>query len=66
MTYVPASCCKDTKNTPNKSKCMGLFVLRSGMQPIYGPPVSPDNVNEQLYQEVGAMSRFCTPNLYLF
>lgn len=49
--YVPVSCCKDTENTPNVTKCQGS--IDKTTIPNAGPPVlHSSQYNDQLHTEV--------------
>ncbi|KAH3872556.1 tetraspanin-9-like [Dreissena polymorpha] len=49
VEYVPTSCCKDRKNTPNVTLCQGLSdVTRI---PAVGPHVTTRQWNDQLYTQ---------------
>ncbi|KAL4225852.1 hypothetical protein ACF0H5_013841 [Mactra antiquata] len=48
--YVPLSCCIDSENTPNVTKCQG--VSNDQIIPKFGPPVlHQSQLNDQLYTE---------------
>ena len=50
--YVPASCCKDSLNTPNITKCQGTGKNNANKIPVIGPPVPDRSMNDQLYTQV--------------
>lgn len=47
--YVPSSCCKDSENTPNVTKCQGQG--DQSIIPVTNPPVTISQMNDQLYTE---------------
>lgn len=47
--YVPSSCCRDSENTPNVTKCQGKG--DQSIAPVVGPPVNISQMNDQLYTE---------------
>lgn len=49
LEFVPLSCCRDTENTPNITKCQGL--ADKTRIPYTDPPVSPQQMNDQLHTE---------------
>lgn len=49
LEFVPLSCCVDTVNTPNITKCQGL-TDRTRI-PYTDPPVAKAQMNDQLYTE---------------